>query len=273
MFLRTSTLSNRTGSRTPVSRAQSAIRRSPSSNDTVDASPKTRCSFVWSENAWTTSFRAGRNSISGSATSKARATALREVDDAVRRVGSDVEDLVRRAGNVDAAGDQGRDVVDVRERPRLQAVAEDRHRLTGHHLVHEDPDHVPVRVGEVLQLAVDVVRPEDRVVEAEHPLRSGKVELDGVLRDAVRILGLRDDILGHRRLSRAVDGDRAGEDEALDGLRAERGVEHVDRAEDVVRVVEAANEVREALRPRRPRGERRGRTRACETARRRARDR
>ena len=31
---------------------------------------------MWSENAWTTSFRAGRNSISGSATSKARATAL-----------------------------------------------------------------------------------------------------------------------------------------------------------------------------------------------------
>src|SRR5581483_1338736 len=74
-FLRTSTLSKRIGSGTPVARAQSAIRRRPSSSGTVGSRPKTRCSFAWSENAWTTSSRAGRNSISGSATSRARATA------------------------------------------------------------------------------------------------------------------------------------------------------------------------------------------------------
>src|SRR6185437_1987176 len=74
-FRSTSTLSKRTGSRTPVSRAQSAIRRRPSSSETVSSRPNTRCSFAWSENACTTSSRAGRNSISGSPTSKARATA------------------------------------------------------------------------------------------------------------------------------------------------------------------------------------------------------
>src|SRR5262249_23847472 len=43
-FRSTSTLSKRTGSWTPISRAQSAIRRKPSSSGTVGSSPKTRCS-------------------------------------------------------------------------------------------------------------------------------------------------------------------------------------------------------------------------------------
>ena len=171
-----------------------------------------------------------------------------EVEDGVGSVGPDVEDLVRRGGDVDRVGDHGCDVVDVRERSRLQAVAEDRHRPAAQELVQEDPDHVPVRVGEVLELAVDVVRPEDRVVEAEHPLRGAQVELDRVLPDSIGVFGLRDGFLRHRRLGGAVDGDRAGEDEALDGLGAEGGVEHVDRAENVVRVVEAPDEVRQPLR-------------------------
>ena len=131
------------------------------------------------------------------------------------------------------------------ERPRLPAVAEDGHRPVGHHLVHEDPDHVPVRIGEVLQLAVHVVWPEDRVVEPEHALCRDQVELDGVLGDPVGVFRLGDDFLGHGRLRRPVHGDRAGEDEALDGLGADGSVDQVDRAENVVRVVEAANEVRQ----------------------------
>src|SRR5581483_9905753 len=52
---------------------------------------------------------------------------------------------------------------------------------------------------------------------------------------------------------RPVHGDRAREDEALDRLGPDGGVDDVDRAEDVVRVVEAPDEMGEPLR--RVRGE------------------
>ena len=107
------------------------------------------------------------------------------------------------AGTSIAARDQRRDVVDVRERARLRAVAEDRHRLVLHDLVHEDPDHVAVAVADVLVLAVDVVRTEDRVVEPEHLVRGAQVELDRVLGDAVRVLGL-----GHQRPRSSAAGPR-----------------------------------------------------------------
>ena len=96
----------------------------------------------------------------------------------------------RLAGTSTQRGNQRRNVVDVRERALLRAVAEDRHRLSLHHLVHEDADDVPVTVADVLVLAVDVVRTEDRVLEPEHLVRGAQVELDRVLRDAVRVLGL-----------------------------------------------------------------------------------
>ena len=50
-FRRISTLSNRTGGRTPTSCTHSAIRRRPSSSETAVCSPKTPWSFEWSEKA------------------------------------------------------------------------------------------------------------------------------------------------------------------------------------------------------------------------------
>ena len=73
-----------------------------------------------------------------------------------------------------------------------------------------------------------------------------QVELDGVLRDAVGILRLRRHVFAHRHLARAVDRDGAGEDEALH-LGGDRLVDQVHRADDVVGVVEAADEVAQAF--------------------------
>ena len=84
-----------------------------------------------------------------------------------------------------------RHVVDVAERARLRAVAEDRHRLALQDLIHEDADDVAVAVADVLPLAVDVVRPEDDVVEPEHRAAGGELLLDGVLGDAVRVFRAR----------------------------------------------------------------------------------
>src|SRR5690242_11001044 len=69
----------------------------------------------------------------------------------------DVEDLSGGASDVDTVRDQWRHVVDVRKGTHLAAVAEDRHRLALHHLVHEDSDDVPVAIADVLMLPVDVV--------------------------------------------------------------------------------------------------------------------
>ena len=239
MLRSTSTLSKRIGSRTPVSRAQSAMRRRPSSSGTVGCLAEDAAQLRVVRECVDDLLPRRQESISGSATPKARRDRVGEVDDGVRRVGADVEHLVRGFRDVDRARDQRRDVVDVGERPRLQAVAEDRHRPAAQQLVHEDPDHVAVRVRDVLQLAVDVVRPEDRVVEAEHPLRGGEVELDGVLRDPVRVLRLGDDVLGHGRLPAAVDGDRARRRRSARRHGADRRVDEVDRSRRRCSVVEA----------------------------------
>ncbi len=170
-----------------------------------------------------------------------------EIVERDRFVRPDVEDLVPRAGSVDRLGDDGRDIVDVAERPRLRAVAEDRHRAALQQLVHEDPDDVAVPVGDVLARAVDVVRPEHDEVEAEQVVRRPEVQLHGVLRDPVRILRRRPHLLGDRQhRARAVDGDRRGEHEGADAV-VDRRVQQGDAAEDVVRVVEPADEVAQAL--------------------------
>jgi len=84
------------------------------------------------------------------------------------------------------------------------------------------------------------------VLDAEHLVCGAKVELDCVLRNPVGVLGDRCHVLGHRQLVRAVDGDRAREHEPLH-IVGYRSIQDVDASDDVVRVVEAADEVREAL--------------------------
>ena len=121
-----------------------------------------------------------------------RGDAVREVVQRGRVVGADVEHLVPCPRLVDRRGHHRRHVVDVAERARLRAVAEDGHRLPLQDLVHEDADDVAVAIADVLARTVDVVRPEDHVVEPEHrSWLAASSLLDGVLRDAVRILGRR----------------------------------------------------------------------------------
>ena len=171
---------------------------------------------------------------------------LGEDADLVRRVRADVEHLAVRARVERGLGDDRRDVAGVGERPGLAAVPEDRHRLAAHDLVHEDADDVPIAVADVLALAVDVVRSEDDVRQAELGVAGPQVLLDGELGDAVRVLGRRHQRFVHRHLIRAVDGDRGREDEALDVV-VDAGVDQVDAADQVVLVVEAPDEVAESF--------------------------
>jgi len=77
-------------------------------------------------------------------------------------------------------------------------------------------------------------------------MSGAQVELDGVLGDPVRILGLGRLVLGHRDLTRSVDRDRAREDEAL-AIAQHRLVDEVDRGLEVRAVVVGADEVRQPL--------------------------
>ena len=101
-----------------------------------------------------------------------------------------IDDLAVRLGPLHGARNDRRDVRDIRERTRLKPVALHRHRLTGHQAVHEDPDNVPVPVGDVLTLPVDVVGPEDHVGQAEHLRCLLKVHLDRKLGDSVGSSGI-----------------------------------------------------------------------------------
>jgi hypothetical protein len=90
------------------------------------------------------------------------------------------------------------------------------------------------------------VRAEDHVVEAEHLVGGPEVQLHRVLADAVGVLGLGHHRLVHRQLAGAVHGDRRREHEALH-LVPHRLVDQVDAPDQVVGVVEAADEVRQPL--------------------------
>ena len=52
----------------------------------------------------------------------------------------------------------------------LFAVAEDGEGFAAHELAHEDADDVAVRIANVLVFAIDIMRTEDHIVEAEHLL-------------------------------------------------------------------------------------------------------
>src|SRR6266513_779217 len=170
-----------------------------------------------------------------------------ELVDAVVLVAANVEQRVASRRLERRGGDRRRDVLDVGEGAALLAIPEDGQRLALHQPVHEDPDHVAVLVAQVLAFAIDVVRPKDDIVQAEEFMARLQLELDRRFRDAVGILGKRGDVLTHGQLVGAVDGDRRGEGKAAD-LVVDAGVDQVDAAEQVVGVVEALDEVAEALR-------------------------
>src|SRR5260221_4016542 len=83
-------------------------------------------------------------------------------------VRADVKDLVAGGGEINRFGDDCGDVVDVGKGPLLFSVPEDGHGLLLQNLIHKDPDHVAVAVGDVLPFPVDVVRAEYNIIQAEH---------------------------------------------------------------------------------------------------------
>ena len=103
----------------------------------------------------------------------------------VWRVRSDVEDLVVGIGALNGFGDDGRDVINVAECPGLEAVTEDGELLALHDLVHENADHIAIRVADVLAFSVDIVGPENHVVEPEHFVRALQIQFDSQFGDAI----------------------------------------------------------------------------------------
>jgi hypothetical protein len=134
----------------------------------------------------------------------------------------------------------------ITERPRLIAVAEDRKSPALQDAIHENADDIPIRVADVLALPVDVVRTEDDGVQPEHFAGGAQVELHRILGDAVGILRLGNQILGHGQLVAAIDRDRGGKDEALDVV-VHGGIDQVHAADQVVLVIEPANKMAQPL--------------------------
>ena len=136
----------------------------------------------------------------------------------------DVEVLVLAGGRGHRRDDPVGDVVDVRQRSRLLAGAEDLERpLAGQRLGDQVRDRVrdPGLVG-IGQLArpVRVERAADRVAQAVLVVRGARVHLAGELREPVCRAGRRavEQVgLGGRELGRALEHHRGGDvDEALD---------------------------------------------------------
>lgn len=119
----------------------------------------------------------------------------------------------------------------------LVAVSEDRQRTTMHHLVDEDPDHVPEAIRDVLSGPVDVVWAEDGVGQSEEPLGHGQLCFDGQLGDPVAIDRFRNVEFRERARRVPVDGSRGEEHEMAD-VGVDRRVDEVDAAHEVVLVVE-----------------------------------
>ncbi len=173
----------------------------------------------------------------------------RQVVERARHVSPDVEDLVARGGHVDRLRHERRHVGDVAERTRLRAVAEDRHRLALQDLVHEDADDVAIPVADVLARAVDVVRAEDDVVEPEHlPARVAAPARRRTWRCRTSPPGAAapPPVNGSSGLApyTAIEDVKTNDSTPV----IDRRVDQVDAADDVVRVVEALDEVAQAFR-------------------------
>ena len=115
--------------------------------------------------------------------------------DGVRSICPHVKDAVSRRGIIDTFGDDRSHVVDVGEGPLLSAITEDGHRFPAQQLIHEDTNHIPVAISDVLPFAIDVVRAEDYVIEAEHLVTDPQFLLHSEFRNSVRILRYRDHVL------------------------------------------------------------------------------
>src|SRR5882672_2287468 len=125
-----------------------------------------------------------------------------------RRLAPDIEYSRLRLGNLNCSGDNRSNITNVTKRPDLLTVTKDRHRLTAHDLVHEYPDHVPVRVANVLSLPVYIMRTEYCVIEAEHRVSDRQFSFHRCLSDPIRILRLGTHCFSVRHLLTTIDSHR-----------------------------------------------------------------
>src|SRR5438034_10925371 len=88
-----------------------------------------------------------------------------------RLIRSDVEHFAVSGFNKRRSRDDRSDVIYVRERTRLLAVAKNSHWLGAKHLIHENANHVSVLVGNVLALTIHVMRSENCVRQSEDVIR------------------------------------------------------------------------------------------------------
>src|SRR5208282_254439 len=140
---------------------------------------------------------------------------LRQVVDRERNVSTDVENLVSRGTNVYRSGHNRGDIVDVRKRALLLAIAKDGHWLPLQDLIHEDTHHVSVTVADILPFAVHIVGPEDDVVKAEDFMGDPQFLLDSKLGNPIGVLRDRHHILRHWCLPGPIYRDRRGKHETL----------------------------------------------------------
>ena len=172
--------------------------------------------------------------------SELSANGLSQLQDRHRNCGPDIEDFAVGARHKGARHDRRDQIAYIGKRALLPAITEDRKGLLQQEAIHEDPDNVAVPVPDILKLAVNVVRPEDRIRQAKLFVGRLEIQLNRQFGDTVRILGMRYGRLQHWYLSGSVDGDGTCKDETLNAVPY-GGIDQVDTANQVVGVVEAAN--------------------------------
>lgn len=157
---------------------------------------------------------------------------------------SHIEDLTIRCRDK-WSGDQGlHQVPDVRKRSLLETIPENRQRLIPHDAIHEDANDVAVAISDVLELSVDIVRTEDCPVQTKLLMSGLQIQFDRQLGDSIRVFRLRQHGFQHGNLTASIDGYRTGEDKMLHVVPY-RGVDEIDAADQVVRVVKSSDEVAE----------------------------
>ena len=117
--------------------------------------------------------------------------------DGVRNICTNVDDLVDCLWKVDTAGYMRGHIVNVAECPGLFTIAENSQGFTLHDLVHEDANHIAVAVTDILIFAINIVRPEDDVIQAKELMRTLQIIFYRQLADTIRIFGHRGHIFQH----------------------------------------------------------------------------
>ena len=83
---------------------------------------------------------------------------------------ANVEDLLISCRCQRRTRNNRRNIINVREGSGLQPIAENRHRLSMQHLVHEDTNDIAVSICDVLALAIDIMGAKNDVGQTKHSI-------------------------------------------------------------------------------------------------------